>query len=208
MRLFEMEGFLAGKCLPGDMKVNETNAEYLVRKFNELESKIAESQREFRSADITMQNLEAQLKQSKIDADCYKKGMEASNARLVQLAAENARMKDALSAVIDRSNEPDYQSIGMGCGVEDNGLQTDGYNACEYGWREAMDRIYSEVIPDAIPETPATDAFLDEVREQARTDFIGRIEWIIRNECNPEKTETILNELQSFSETVSQEAAQ
>lgn len=47
-----------------------------------------ESQREFRSADITMQNLEAQLKQSKIDADCYKKGMEASNARLVEIAAE------------------------------------------------------------------------------------------------------------------------
>lgn len=83
------------------------------------------------------------------------------------LAAENAWLKGTLSAVIDRSNEPDYQSIGMGCGVEDNGLQTDGYNACEYGWREAMDRIYSEVIPDTIPETPATDAFLAEVRAQA-----------------------------------------
>lgn len=32
--------------------------------------------------------LAAELKQSKIDADCYKKGMEASNARLVQIAAE------------------------------------------------------------------------------------------------------------------------
>ena len=83
-----------------------------------------------------------------------------------QLAAENAGLKGTLSAVIDRSNEPDYQSIGMGCGVEDNGLQTDGYNACEYGWLEAMDRIYSEVIPDTIPETPATDAFLAEVRAQ------------------------------------------
>ncbi|HEA7486591.1 TPA: hypothetical protein RXL09_001809 [Escherichia coli] len=34
-------------------------------------------------------------------------------------------------------------------------------------------------------QTPATDAFLAEVRAQERTDFIGRIEWIIRNECNP-----------------------
>lgn len=75
MRLFEMEGLFAGKCLPGDMKVNETNAEYLVRKFNELESKIAESQREFRSADITMQNLEAK---------CEK------------LAAENAGLKNSV----------------------------------------------------------------------------------------------------------------
>lgn len=60
----------------------------------------------------------------------------------------------------------------------------------------------------AVLQIPAYKAFLAEVRAQARTDFIGRIEWIIRNECNPEKTETILNELQSFSETVSQEAAQ
>lgn len=124
MTLIEMDGFLKGKCIPSDLKVNETNAEYLVRKFAELEAKCA------------------------------------------ALAAENAGLKGTLSAVIDRSNEPDYQSIGMGCGVEDNGLQTDGYNACEYGWLEAMDRIYSEVIPDTIPETPATDAFLAEVRAQ------------------------------------------
>ncbi|EKS6398213.1 hypothetical protein KQJ26_20965 [Enterobacteriaceae bacterium S29_ASV_15] len=36
-----MEGFLRGKCLPGDMKVNETNAEYLVRKFAEADAKCA-----------------------------------------------------------------------------------------------------------------------------------------------------------------------
>ncbi|EAO6488313.1 hypothetical protein ACBC71_003156 [Salmonella enterica subsp. enterica serovar Albany] len=36
-----MEGFLRGKCIPGDLKVNETNAEYLVRKFAEAEAKCA-----------------------------------------------------------------------------------------------------------------------------------------------------------------------
>ncbi|EJD6421784.1 hypothetical protein M0K99_RS19985 [Citrobacter freundii] len=35
MNVFEMEGFLRGKCLPGDMKVNETTAEYLVRKLGQ-----------------------------------------------------------------------------------------------------------------------------------------------------------------------------
>ncbi len=35
MNVFEMEGFLGGKCVPRDLKVNETNAEYLVRKFAE-----------------------------------------------------------------------------------------------------------------------------------------------------------------------------
>lgn len=57
-------------------------------------------------------------------------------------------------------------------------------------------------------ETPATDAFLAEVRASARNDFIGRIEWIIRNECNPDKTEAIINELQNFSDELKSEAAQ
>ncbi|EFG8366066.1 hypothetical protein BL969_004233 [Escherichia coli] len=41
MSLIEMDGFLKGKCIPRDLKVNETNAEYLVRKFAEAEVKCA-----------------------------------------------------------------------------------------------------------------------------------------------------------------------
>lgn len=41
MNVFEMEGFLRGKCVPRDLKVNETNAEYLLRKFDALEAKCA-----------------------------------------------------------------------------------------------------------------------------------------------------------------------
>ncbi|EFB3194966.1 hypothetical protein K1241_001157 [Escherichia coli] len=41
MSLIEMDGFLKGKCIPRDIKVNETNAEYLVRKFAEAEAKCA-----------------------------------------------------------------------------------------------------------------------------------------------------------------------
>lgn len=37
MTELEMEGFLRGKCVPGDMLVNESNAQYLLRKFNALE---------------------------------------------------------------------------------------------------------------------------------------------------------------------------
>ena len=43
MSLIEMDGFLKGKCIPRDLKVNETNAEYLVRKFAELEAKCGTS---------------------------------------------------------------------------------------------------------------------------------------------------------------------
>ncbi|HGE4460563.1 hypothetical protein [Escherichia coli] len=41
MSLIEMDSFLKGKCIPRDLKVNETNAEYLVRKFAEAEVKCA-----------------------------------------------------------------------------------------------------------------------------------------------------------------------
>ncbi|MDY7947763.1 hypothetical protein [Escherichia coli] len=59
MSLIEMDGFLKGKCIPRDLKVNETNAEYLVRKFSELESKLETALRECSSAGITIDNLEA-----------------------------------------------------------------------------------------------------------------------------------------------------
>ncbi|MEP9086152.1 hypothetical protein ABKU27_07280 [Enterobacter hormaechei] len=111
MKLFEMEGFLRGKCLPGDMKVNETNAEYLVRKFTELEQKLADSQREFRAADATIENMQVQVE---------------------KLAAENAGLKDA-------------------CGGDGS-------------YRDCPACAHSEYIE--APETPATDAFLAEVRAQ------------------------------------------
>lgn len=41
MSLIEMDAFLKGKCIPRDLKVNETNTEYLVRKFAEFEAKCA-----------------------------------------------------------------------------------------------------------------------------------------------------------------------
>ena len=40
MTVFEMEGFLRGKCVPGDMKVNESNAEYLVRKLSRVDQQL------------------------------------------------------------------------------------------------------------------------------------------------------------------------
>ena len=88
MTLIEMDGFLKGKCIPSDLKVNETNAEYLVRKFAEAEDKCA------------------------------------------ALAAENAALKQS---------EKEFNNF---CRQE------------YYGWE------------DNFTETPATDAFLAEVRAQ------------------------------------------
>lgn len=109
MSLIEMDGFLKGKCIPRDLKVNETNAEYLVRKFGELESKLETALRECRSAGITIDNLEA---------------------KCAKMAAENTSLKQS---------EKEFNDL---CREE-----------------------FSE-WEDDVTETPATDAFLAEVRAQ------------------------------------------
>ena len=90
MSLIEMDGFLKGKCFPRDLKVNETNAEYLVRKFGELESKLETALRECRSSGITIDNLEA---------------------KCAALAAESAGMKKFCK---DAAFDADYEAeLGM-----------------------------------------------------------------------------------------------
>lgn len=117
MSLIEMDGFLKGKCTPRDLKVNETNAEYLVRKFGELESKLETALRECRSAGITIDNLEA---------------------KCAALAAESSGMKKFCK---DAAFDADYEAeLGMERG----------------GFSDALNEI----------KTPATDAFLAEVRAQ------------------------------------------
>lgn len=114
--------------------------------YEELEQKIIESERYGRQTDITIDNLEM---------------------KLAQMAAENAGLKKIVDFVTDLDNEPQYHDEGMGCGLEDRGI-TDRYEAMRHGWDEAMERVYGEVIPYAEEiETPATDAFLAEVRAQA-----------------------------------------
>ena len=123
MTLIEMDGFLKGKCIPSDLKVNETNAEYLVRKFGELESKLETALRECRSAGITIDNLEA---------------------KCVALAAESAVMKKFCK---DAAFDADYEAeLGMERG----------------GFSDALNEI----------KTPATDAFMAEVRAQCLNAFI------------------------------------
>lgn len=127
-------------------------------------------------------------------ADVLKEYIDHLEARCAALAAENAGMKSVIEYCINPDNQPEYHDQGMGCGVEDHGYQRDGYSACYYGWESAMDRVYSEVIPDAIPETPATDAFLAEVRAQeskrvyesildnpAVTDMESLVDWLEQN---------------------------
>ena len=145
MSLIEMDGFLKGKCIPRDLKVNETNAEYLVRKFGELESKLETALRECRSAGITIDNLEA---------------------KCAALAEENAGLKAAFDkpqAYLSWHTIPPTWEDPLPCGEyldvhDDAGHKNSDGTDC---WP-----VYAK------PEinTPATDAFLAEVRASAIPD--------------------------------------
>ncbi|EKH4271954.1 hypothetical protein QSE53_003122 [Escherichia coli] len=117
MSLIEMDGFLKGKCTPRDLKVNETNAEYLVRKFAEAEAKCAE------------------------------------------LAAENAAMHETIEAV--RSVADNSSGIA--------------------GWHLNGDiATWEEILPEINDiETPATDAFLAEVRASELDSLAGMAETML-----------------------------
>ncbi len=114
MTLIEMDGFLKGKCIPCDLKVNETNAEYLVRKFAEAEAKCA------------------------------------------ALAAENAGLKSGAMDEIKVINRGG-QAYCVKDGVQVNPMYARGWN--DYRAKSLQS------------DTPATDAFLAEVRAQAFNDL-------------------------------------
>lgn len=177
MSLIEMDGFLKGKCIPRDLKVNETNAEYLVRKFGELESKLETAFRECRSAGITIDNL---------DAKC------------AALAAESAVMKAGHSYFSYGSEHNFEWHKTAEEAIESAEAAIDDYrgDACD-GWSEEVDSICWGIIMQSstkvgerprneddccdpaidticdyalLPniETPATDAFLAEGKTEAR----------------------------------------
>ena len=166
MKLFEMEGFLRGKCLPGDMKVNETNAEYLVRKFTELEHKLAESQREFRAADATIENLQMQIE---------------------KLAAENAGLKDFVKTCFRAAADgasldgADIQELGERLGLFGRETYQPALHGYICGHEAGEDTVY------VMKKTPATDAFLTEVRAQGVEMFaneLGNVHKQLRSASN------------------------
>lgn len=92
-------------------------------------------------------------------------------AENVALALENVAMKQIVDSVTNLDNEPQYHDEGMGCGLEDRGI-TDRYDACRYGWDEAMERIYGEVIPCADElDFSATDAYVAGIKADGVEEF-------------------------------------
>nr|WP_250275819.1 hypothetical protein [Escherichia coli] len=83
--LIEMDGFLKGKCIPRDLNVNETNAEYLVRKFAEAEAKISALSEDQQRAIESIKQADAAVK--------------LAHEKFSALAAENAAMHETIEAV-------------------------------------------------------------------------------------------------------------
>ncbi|HAK5799360.1 TPA: ead/Ea22-like family protein [Salmonella enterica] len=87
MTLIEMDGFLKGKCIPRDLKVNETNAEYLVRKFAEAEAKISALSEDHQRAIESIKQADAAVK--------------LAHEKFSALAAENELARKAVQAFCD-----------------------------------------------------------------------------------------------------------
>ncbi|QEP83564.1 hypothetical protein F1L18_14905 [Escherichia coli] len=145
MSLIEMDGFLKGKSIPSDLKVNETNAEYLVRKFAELESKLETALRECRSAGITIDNLEAKC---------------ASLAAKINVINELMEVAEQVNKLAQEETEKLVH--------ERNTLAAENAGLKFYLRNGPVIRKGDEVVAahQFAPETPATDAFLAEVRAQ------------------------------------------
>lgn len=102
-------------------------------------------------------------------------GWKGRSIEMDKLAAENVEMKQIIDSVTNLDNEPQYHDEGMGCGLEDRGI-TDRYDACRYGWDEAMERIYGEVIPCADElDFPATDAYLAGIKADGVEEFAAKL---------------------------------
>ncbi|EGC4551302.1 TPA: hypothetical protein MDZ69_004712 [Escherichia coli] len=126
MNVFEMEGFLRGKCVPRDLKVNETNAEYLVRKFAEAEAKISALYEDHQKAIESIKQADAAVK--------------LAHEKFSALAAENAKLN---------------KFIVQSCYVFD-------------GEQGELSDAYICAIDGRMPQTQVTDAFLAEVKTEAR----------------------------------------
>ncbi|MEL5803330.1 hypothetical protein J4X32_11535 [Escherichia coli] len=108
MNVFEMEGFLRGKCVPRDLKVNETNAEYLVRKFAEAEAKCAALAEDQQKAIESIKQADAAVK--------------LAHEKFSALAAENAGLKHAMAVTLEHVSVTDAGQAGVAAMIINDAL--------------------------------------------------------------------------------------
>ncbi|EFH5594027.1 hNH endonuclease [Escherichia coli] len=145
MSLIEMDGFLKGKCIPCDLKVNETNAEYLVRKFAEAEAKISALYEDHQKAIESIKQADSAVK--------------LAHEKFSALAAESAMLKQRTQQLIDIISNTDNNYCMCGSAMKNH-----VHGGC--GYPTGMFDYYYNQWLESDNKTPATDAFLAEVRAQ------------------------------------------
>lgn len=128
MSLIEMDGFLKGKCIPSDLKVNETNAEYLVRKFAAAEAKISALSEDHQKAIESIKQADAAVK--------------LAHEKFSALAAENAGLKAFKTAV--------YQQMGVGCDAPEFSITTGLSNLRRFA--DTLHAIEREFFTKELPD--------------------------------------------------------
>ncbi|EFF3590053.1 TPA: hypothetical protein HL349_18125 [Escherichia coli] len=216
MSLIEMDGFLKGKCIPRDLKVNETNAEYLVRKFAEAEAKISALSEDQQRAIESIKQADSAVK--------------LAHEKFSALAAENAALK-AGAMYFSYGSEFSFEchkTAEEAIAAAEAAIDDYRGDACD-GWSEEVESIcWGVIIQQATKvgerkkrkcdrvspwiervcdyelrpnvETPATDAFLDEIERKAIRKFINSIEHILRDKLSPYDTEEMLEAMRIFLE--------
>lgn len=120
--------------------------------YEELELQLEESQREFRAADATINNLELKI----TDMALQLANAESKCRELAAVVAENAALKN-----------PDNWLSQSDYGYEASEVATQNGATEDESLRAGMVAIINRI------GTPATDAFLAEVRAQARNEGIN-----------------------------------
>lgn len=128
MSLIEMDGFLKGKCIPRDLKVNETNAEYLGRKFAEADAKISALSEDHQKAIESIKQADAAVK--------------LAHEKFSALAAENAGLKAFKTAV--------YQQMGVGCDAPEFSITTGLSNLRRFA--DTLHAIEREFFTKELPD--------------------------------------------------------
>ncbi|HFP8699664.1 TPA: hypothetical protein ACHOYU_004181 [Raoultella planticola] len=156
MNVYEMEGFLRGKCLPGDLKVNESIAEYLVRKLNA----VSEFKVKLTAALATIETCREIVGcPAGVDLQDWVK----------QLAAENV----ALSAVFSQKEIP---SEAVDAFMETAVMDHDWNETSEWSWVENETEVIHAVLEALKPETPATDRIVAEAEARGVDKFAKKLE--------------------------------
>lgn len=132
------------------------------RHIAELEQKLAESQREFRAADATIENLQMQVE---------------------KLAAENAGLKAALRPSDIPSEWTD--AFGDTAVIEHDSTGDNQGHSVSWSWVGNQEEVIKSVLlaVDGSIKTPATNAFLAEVRAQGVDYAIDVIKGCANNLC-------------------------